>query len=312
MSFLNARILHESDYGLPKEYIDKIIVSENLKEITDQFVKQTKPICKKFGSVSTIRIVAFNQKSGMDDNSKVVFDAFIRSERNVFYAADMSNKECCVVFVQDPKGISALDSTGVLAHEFAHHFQFAHAGFPFYSFKAQQSEGAPLFVKLFEIGSPTGSAKCDNLPLPCIEVVIEDSSERVSDIICEGLLRERKLTGALDSRYLANVLREEDPALCVQGPVLKRYVHRLALRDLAEWGACVKLAFPDMDASLLSKTRKRARNVNKKYLNAHLVFDSIFKLCSETDFNSFKEPTNTLAYMREVFNLLNIKVNPPI
>lgn len=159
MSFLNARILHEPNYGLPTEYIDKIIVSENLKEITEQFLRETKPICQKFGSVSTIRIVAFNQKSGIDERSKAVLDAFVRSERTVFYAADMSNKECCVLFVQDPKGISELKSTGVVAHEFAHHFQFAHAGFPYYSFKTQPSEGAPLFAKLFEIGSPRGRAR---------------------------------------------------------------------------------------------------------------------------------------------------------
>jgi hypothetical protein len=63
MSFVTANILHEPNFGLPDEYISKIIAIEKMKETTERFTEKIKPLCEKFGNVSRIRVAVFDKNS---------------------------------------------------------------------------------------------------------------------------------------------------------------------------------------------------------------------------------------------------------
>jgi hypothetical protein len=312
-SFFTAHNLHEPDWGLPDAYISKIIVIEKMEDITDRFRNQIDPLCAKFGNVSRIRIASFDEKSGANERSKSLFKAFIASQRDVMYVADMSNKECCVLFLQNPSGIKTVEvMPDILAHEYAHHFQVAHAGFPYYFTKTEGVDSSvPSFSKPFELGSWVKEVFLDNAPLPESATVIDDALERISDIICEGILRERSVYSALEKQYIADVMGP-DPFVPPLGEICKRYVHRLVLRDLAEWGACIELAMPIAASTILPEGRAKAYSLNKNNLNAYRAFDAVFKLCKETDFNLFKDPKPTLAYMQKVFDIIRIRLKPPL
>lgn len=313
MSFHTADILHEPDWGLPDEYISKIIAIEKMKEITEHFNDLIKPLLSAFGNVSKIRIAAFNEKSGCDQLSNAAFKAFADSERYAMYVNSMSNKQCCVLFVHDPNGIHCIESMpGVLAHEYAHHFQLAHAGFPLYyrETKHNYPEGAS-FVKYSEIGSLVKKGWIDNMLLPEPMSAIEDSLERISDIICEGILRERKIPSALEDIYTTDVTGP-DPPLLIQTEAFKRYVHRLSLCDFAEWAALITLKNPKIASAFLQIGKERVCSLNKKYLDANRVYDLIFKACIETDYNQFRGRNPTIEYMQKIFDVLNIKLIPPL
>jgi hypothetical protein len=224
----------------------------------------------------------------------------------------MSNKECCVMFLQNPDGIKMIESMpGILAHEYAHHFQVANAGFPFYFFRSKYETGEPpSFVKPYEIGSLVKEALLDNVRLP-EGTVIEDSLERIGDIICEGILRERRIPSAIEDLYKMDVTGP-DPPLILKKEILKRYVYRLVLRDLAEWGALIQLALPQIASTLAHIGKEKAHRLNKNHLNANQAYEAVFNLCLETDFNSFRKPTNMIAYTHKVFNILKIKLKPPL
>lgn len=308
-----AHILYEPDWGLPDEYISKIIAIEKMKDITERFRDQIDPLCERFGNVSRIRIASFDEKSGFNEQSKRMFKAFIASLRDVMYVANMSNKECCVLFLHDPSGIKKIEvMPGILAHEYAHHFQVAHAGFPYYFTKtAGFDSSVPSFSKPLELGSWVKEVFLDNVPLPESVQVIDDSLERIRDIICEGILRSSGVYSALEKQYIADVTGP-DPYVPKPGEIYKRYVHRLVLRDLAEWGACIELAMPTIASALLPKGRAKAYSLNKNHLNAYQAYDAVFKLSKETDFNLFKDPKPTLAYLQKVFDILKIRLKPPL
>lgn len=313
LSFYNARLIHEPDWGLPDESISMIIASEKMQEITERFQGIIKPLCEKFGNVSKIRIASFNENSGADPRSIGIFKAFINSERDVMYVGDMSNRECCVVFLNAPSGIAKIVSMPeILAHEYAHHYQFANAGFPCYFTKSMQYiTGAPSFAKPCEMGETMGTALLDGVQLPDYETVIDDALERVSDVICEGILREKRIPSALEKLYAEDLSRPA-PDLPRRGEILNRYLKRLTLRDYSEWGAVIKLSVPEAASTLVSKGREKAHELNKNHMNAYKAFDEVFKLCLETDFNQFKNPLPTKAYMQKVFDILRIRLKPEL
>jgi hypothetical protein len=53
-------------WGLEDEDLNRIIKIENLKDVTQRFFNSVKRIIESFGSVSRLRIVAFNERSGID------------------------------------------------------------------------------------------------------------------------------------------------------------------------------------------------------------------------------------------------------
>jgi len=76
MSIYSVPFLVEPGWGLAEEDLEKIIRLENLRDLTKDFSDQTKPLIEKFGSLFTIRIVAFDENSGVDSQSKALFSIF--------------------------------------------------------------------------------------------------------------------------------------------------------------------------------------------------------------------------------------------
>jgi len=222
-----------------------------------------------------------------------------------------------VVLIYSSKGEQTLRSyKHILCHEYAHHFQFTYAGFPYYIFKQRPPPAVPRFVEPYEVGPEIGSAFIDSLPLADLQSVIQDSNERISDIICEGLLRERDLTLDFLEYFKYDIALRKDPAITIpqqlrmRFPNLKRYVRRLALRDAAEWGATIQLAYPKNSNAIkaISQSRKGTIKLNKKLPNASQVYDRIYKLCVGTDFHLFKSLQKTTDYTKKVMDLLNIRI----
>jgi hypothetical protein len=315
MSIISIPDIMKDGWGLENEDLDKIIKIEGLRDVTQDFLDQIRIIRDAFGSVSNIRIVAFSERSGVNHRSKEIFNGLIRAGRDIFHHNWFSNRECCVVLIHNSKGKARLQSyKSILAHEYAHHFQWAYGGFPFYISKGLQSMHTASFIHPHEIGPEFGLVHIDGLLLPDMQLVIQDSNERISDVICEGLLREKGLVLDLLERYKDDVVRQEDPADCLPqkgiSPNLKRYVRRLALRDQAEWGACVQQAYPKQKPALelVSKGRKFAINMNKKYSRASGAYDEISYRALNTDFNKFRLPENVVSYTKGVLESLSIRI----
>jgi len=318
MSVYSVPFLVEPGWGLVAEDLEKIIRLENLKDVTKDFSDQTNRLIENFGSLFSVKIIAFDENSGVDYYSKTLFKSLMGFERNVFYYQVVSNKECCVIFIHGSKGLQELKSNEhILAHECAHHLHFAFTDFPYYTSQKTYRDWVPPFVKGCGIGPISGSVCVDNLPLTnvpdAISHVFRDCAERVHDIICEGLLREKSLTKGFVEWYQEDMAQRIDPALKIpdymRTPDFKRYVRRLALRDCAEWGATVKLAYPNRDLTqILSERKKFATKLNKKHIKATSIFDEIFRLCINTNFHAFKSPEKTSDYTKKILNLLNIKI----
>jgi hypothetical protein len=314
MSMSSIPDIVEERWGLTEEDLNKIIRIEGLKDLSCEFSSEIRKTIETFDSLSDMRIIAFNDNSGVDSKSKATLTEWISSGKTIFYYPKFSNKECCVVLIYDPKGKSKLTKCDhILYHEYAHHFQFTDGNFPYYVAKYEQTEWNPPFVNPCKVGPQTGSFFVDNLFLPDIQSTIEDSNERISDIICEGILRESDLIGDCFGYYEQDVISNHDPIdfLPIPHPSsLRRYVRRLVLRDDAEWGATVRFAYPKEDKAikLISQGKERAIKMNKKYLQASWVYDEIFKLCFDTDFNSFRFPGNYLSYLKKILSLLNMKI----
>lgn len=314
MSMFSIPDIVEKLWGLKEEDLNNIIRVEGLKDVTHEFSGEIRKTTERFDSLSDLRIIAFNNDSGVDPESKAAFKAWISAGRTIFYHSWFSNKGCCVVLVHDPKGISRLTAYNhILYHEYVHHFQFTYGNFPYYIAKQGQQEWIPPFVNPCEVGPQTGSAFVDNLLLEDMFTFVQDANERISDVICEGILREKDLVGDFLEYYEQNVISNEDPNIFLpttHQSSLKRYVRRLALRDNAEWGATVRLAYPTEDKAirLISQGKKQAIKLNKEYSQASQAHDEIFKLCLDTDFNSFRSPKNYLCYFKKVMSLLNMKI----
>lgn len=317
VSIFSIDHLAEPKWGLRDEDLEKFIGAEKLRDMTSGFSVVGKYAAERFDSPDRIRIIAFNKNSGMNKESRTYFRSHIREGRQIFYNAALSNKETCVVLVSDPVGIDVLKwSIHVSLHEYAHHFQFAHGGFPYYIYKEKSCTWTPpQFVKLFEVGPATGSASIDDLPLPSMHMVIQNSNENLSNIICEGLLREKSM--AFDAyRHYAELAIPTDPAVSVpahlRSTAMRRYYRRHDLQEYAEWAATVRLAFPHAPKRNLRAAFSRMRNftikLNKKHLDAAQAYDRIFRLCEVTDFNSFKNPEKAVAYSRKVLKLLKIHI----
>jgi len=136
---------------------------------------------------------------------------------------------------------------------------------------------------------------------------------RISDIICEGLLRQKDLVADFLEYFQHDIALREDPASLPQytsHPNIKRYIRRLALRDNAEWGATIQLAYPKNSnvCKVISQGKKLAVRLNKKYPKASQVHNEIFNLCINTDFHSFKNPEKAASYTKRVIDLLNMKI----
>jgi len=115
-----------------EEDLDQIIRIERLRNVSQKFSNQIKPIVDAFRARSRMRVIAFNEQSGIDHDSKRAREVFISGEREVFYIGPLSNRECYVILVYDSIGESKLRSyKQILPYEYAHRVQFAHESVPF-------------------------------------------------------------------------------------------------------------------------------------------------------------------------------------
>jgi len=312
MSILEAANLHKPDWGLNEDDLDKIILREKLKDKTTDFSERISKLTQIFDSKAGIRIIEFNENSGGDRKSRNFFLSFIYGNRHLFYNGTLSNKEKCVIFVSSSSLQRLKTSRHLLPHEYAHHIECAHAGFPHYIHKDDPPVWVPSFFEPCEIGPNRGVPYIDNIHIPDFDydLIIRDSCERISDLIVEGILREKNLSNSYLDLY--KELRFKEPAILIS-PTSIRYIRRLALRDSAEYSACLQLAFPKCDLTrIISPKKKHSIQLNKKYLSkskVRSIFKDIFELCKNTDFNLFKNPEKADNYTKTILNLLKIKIS---
>lgn len=298
-----------------EEDLDKFIQTEKLEDMTPRFSGEIKEVTSKFDNVSSIRIIKFDKSSGVSSESKEFFNEFLFAGRHVFYLADLSNTKFCVVMVS-PLGIDkVLGNKHVLFHEYTHHFQVAHANFPYI---VPKSWSIPPFVEPCIIGPEKGDIRIDGFHLDSdTETITADLCERISDIICDGILIDRNLTAGILERCL-EAARPQDPTSFIpphhpKAMVFKKYVKRLVLWDNAEMNARIRKAYPQKDLSkFLNLIKKYAARLNKGIRNAENTFDKIYELSMSTDYNSFKNSQEIISYLEKVLDLLNIEVSPPL
>jgi len=117
--------------GLEEDLV-RIIRIERLRDVSQKFSNQISLLLTLLEPDQEWESLPFNEQSGIDHDSKAIFEAFISGEREVFYIGPLSNKECCMIPVYDSIGESKVRSyKHILPHKYAHHVQFAHERFPF-------------------------------------------------------------------------------------------------------------------------------------------------------------------------------------
>jgi hypothetical protein len=300
-------------YGLADEDFDEIIRMEKLKDISQNFAESIDKIQENFHCKAGIRVVEFDELSGVDSSSSSDYNKVIREGPHIFYHPINSNKNCCIVFYYT--GVAekrkAVFKNRILPHEFAHHYQFAFGDFPYMLGKGLPENLFPQFAKSNYIGPESGEVYVDNLLVKdCRLFLLKDLSERISDTICEGMLLEKGFCQGILEQYRAG--RNIDPRRrfppSQQSAI--RYARRLAFWDVAEWHEILGLVYPkDHDVkSMLSHDRRFAIRLNKEFDGAKNAFKAVYDLCLKTDYNTFKEVKNCIDYMKEIMRFLNIEL----
>jgi hypothetical protein len=300
-------------YGLADEDFDEIIRMDRLKDISQNFAESIHKIQESFHCKARIRVVEFDELSGVDFGSNSSYNTAIFVGRHIFYNSISSNKNCCVVFFYAGvvEKLKALFKDRILPHEFAHHYQFAYGDFPCMLGKGVPENLFPQFAKSNPIGPESGQVYIDNLLVKdCRLSLFKDLTERISDTICEGMLRERGFCQGILEQYRTD--RNIDPGRGLppsQQPAI-RYFRRLSLWDVAEWHAILRFVYPNDQAvkSMSSQDRRFAIRLNKEFDRAKNAFKAVYDLCLKTDYNTFKEVKNCIDYMKEIMRFLNIEL----
>jgi len=305
-------------YGLRDDDFDEIIRMDHLKDVSSKFSKEIHSIQEIFNSKCRIRLIEFNEFCGSNEDANKGFNLLIFGQRHVFYSHIHSNKDCCVVFLYSGKSQaeSNLFRKRTLPHEFAHHFQWAAAGFPCLLPKSTPEGLLPQFAKFHAVGPKIGSVYIDGALIENFLItVIKDFSERISDFICDSLLLEKGVTEGFMDEY--KTLRNRDPAKAFPiqarsiAPLHIRYSRRLCLRDVAEWQAFLH-SYCDRDPdvkNMMDYDKRWVIRLNKDFVNSKDSFNRIYEITRTTDYNSFKEVTKATDYLRQVMHLLNIGIN---
>lgn len=305
-------------YGLKDEDLDEIIRMERLNDISQVFSESIEFINNRFESKTRIRIIEFSEISGVDIDSNEWFRSLVSAQRHLFYSHLHSNKDSCVLFKYAGLNFDReLFEKRLLPHEFAHHYQWESQNFPCLVPKGAPNYYLPQFTKAFEVGPGKGSVYIDNaLLIQVPQIVVKDFCERVSDSVCEGILREKGFEEGIMDEYVEQ--GKHDPAKDYlpqvrAGPedaILVRYVRRLFLLDEAEWNVLLSQAFPKNQAlkSRLRNATKLVMKLNKKYIKAKHVFNRVHDVIQETDYRSFKKPEKAVNYIKQVMKLLNVEI----
>jgi hypothetical protein len=201
----------------------------------------------------------------------------------------------------------------LLPHEFAHHYQWQTERFPFIEPKGCPKEQVPQFADCYDFGPEKGTVYVDETLLDegCYPT-LKDFIERVSDHICEMILKQKGFWKGILNEYKAG--RIGDPAAEKYVPysseVLKKYVRRLALFDAAEWEAMLATAFPDEQNvnNLLRSEKEKILQLNRGFQNAKGAYDTITNLISKTDYLSLKDVSKMIAFIKKGMKLLNIDI----
>jgi len=303
-------------YGLRDEDLNEIILIERLNDVSKKFSGAIRRIQDKFDSKARIRLIEFSELSGSTPDSKLWYSRLIHGHRHIFHSHVHSNKNCCVLFYYAgcTKDRTLLNKR-VLPHEFAHYYQWASQGFPCLLPRGIPKEFVPQFAKYGEIGPRTGQVYIDNMFLDDKPfTVIKDFNERISDFVCEGILREKEFNHQYKEGFLEEYRedRNRDPAkgFSILGKAVVTYMRRLALRDVAEWHALLHLEGLDDESlqGMLVYDKKWITRKNKKYDKAKKAFNEIYKISLNSDFSSFKHVRNAVSYIKTTTDLLGIEI----
>lgn len=295
-----------------EDKFEKDLRDERLENISQQFSKEIKEVTSAFGNVSDIVIIKFDSNSGTSSDVKEFLQMRLLEKRSIFYVPNLSRTNLCFIMTTSSGIDEPVKNKHVLFHEYAHHFQTAHAKFPFF---VPQGVSAPSFVKPCYFGPDKADIRIDGFLLTSeTEFVFRDLSERIMDIICERILIDRNLTsGILELLLETGQPKDFVPLIPYGSPqamVLRKYVKRLLLWDNAEINAELRKAYPlDLISKPLGEIKEFALRENKGFQRAEDSFDTICELSVNTDYNLFRNSQNIMSYLVKILDLLNIKIS---
>jgi len=303
------------DYGLKDDDMDKIIRREKLKDVSQAYSDAISNIQNKFGSITRLRVLEYNELSGSNRDSKIFFRDLALQSRNVFYNHLFSNKECCVIFVYSGYQMknSTLFKLRILPHEFAHHFQMTDEEFPCLLPRGVSHDFFPQFASTLELGPRNGLIYIDNLSLEdCLEDFFKDFAERIQDRICSEILKRKGFLKGLLDEYLLTKNDETAKSILRTYPNYEatiRYLSRLALLDEAEWHASIKsVGGSNQISDKLKLNLRRIMKLNKDFSNRKEAFRELYDLALKMDYKLFREKRFCTSYIKQVSNLLNFEV----
>lgn len=305
------------DYGLKDEDLNEIAERENLRDISRKFSSGIDNTLHEFGTKQRIRILEFGENSGSTTKDRISFASLVHAEKNIFYSHLYSNKDCCVFFLYSGHKIKdeELFNCRVIPHEFAHHYQFTEANFPCLLPHGVPHVYRPQFALVHEIGPKIGEIYVGNLLLKDgLLSFFKDFSERISDFVCEGILIEKGFTEGLLEEYREIAKNDLTKVISMSDPNYRaaiRYVRKLALRDEAEWQSLIHSIFAGKLDSLqgeLMYNMKRVLKLNGDYAGRKRAFREIYNISTEMNYESFREASVAVDYIKQISSLLNIEI----
>lgn len=302
-------------YGLKDEVLDEMILKENIVDSSKKFDKLFEQIRYRFRSSDRIRLLEFNEKTGTCYETRKLFQALILGNYKIFYSSNHSNKDCCVILKYQRLKLGKEFKDHTLPHEYAHHYQFASAGFPAYFSKATPKEQHIQFAKTIQIGPAKGSILIDKSYFTDnVELVIKDFSERIADFICEEIIWEKGFKDGIIEEFLSD--KRQDPAITMpsivktQNPKIVTYARRLGIFDIAVWDAKLSKRFknnPELQR-MLRKEKRRVIKLNKKLDKPKSKLTSIRDMILRTNYKSFKQINKTIGFIKNTMNSLSIEI----
>jgi hypothetical protein len=262
-----------------------------------------------------MRLVQFNELSGSDKVTNVMFRKLTAAGRELFYHHGYSNRDCCVVLQYS--GYKQVDnktfSCRMLPHEFAHHYQLVDEGFPCILPRNTPHEYFPSFANTFEIGPQKGNIFVDNLLLvEGLSSFFKDFAERAADTVCEGILIKNGYTEFLSNEYLS--LASVDPAKNYPQSIpdfnaIAKYTRRLSLRDEAEWHALLNSVYGSAaPLNQMQQKKRQVLNINRDLIGRKHIFNQINEISMRINYIDFKNPHKVIEYVKQISELLNLRV----
>jgi hypothetical protein len=302
-------------YGIKDEDLDEFLPRENLRDISKNYSLELAEIQKKFSVKDRIRIIEFDERSGSNQYSNAQYREMISEEFDIAYCGPYSNRDCCVIFLYagfNQKQKRLLPGR-ILPHEYAHHFQFARAGFPCIQSRKMPKEVFPEFVTNFGIGPEKAELHIDGTNLPTgIEFWIKDITERISDFVCERILLKINFSEMLlDQYHLDTRIDPMSRFMHVQiPPPVQKYMKRLSLVDEAYWQSLLCKTYSDVSSFKheLEYNKNWVLKLNKDFQKGKQTFGEVLNSANSTDCNEFKKVERVVDYVKWLALLLDIEI----